>query len=196
MDPRHRSITFRASRLKLLPQAIVLLAFTLPLSVLWAGCSFYLLQNQDIQLFALVFAGMLTAAVGFFAWAQSRTIHRLMRPDLISVSISGIETATGRDLHHYSWMMLGELEIRRLNSKSCARSIILSRNDGKYIIVRAEEYDHSPDTIFATLKQARKGILVEPPKPSHPAAYILLALPASCVTLGIVLAGLGAVIFH
>lgn len=73
---------------------------------------------------------------------------------------------------------------------------MLPRHDGKYIIVRTEEYEHSPDIILATLKQARKGILVEPPKPSPSAAYIFFALPASCVTLGIALTGLGAVIFH
>ncbi len=196
MDARHRSITFRASRLKLLPQAIVLLAFTVPLSVLWVGCIFYLFRNQDIQLSGIAFAGMITATLGFFAWAQSGAIHRLMRPDLMSVSISGIETAIGRDLHHHSWMMLGEPEIRRLNSRSSARSIILPKHDGKYIIVKAEEYDHSPDVIMAALKQARKGILIEPSRPSPPSSYIFLALPASCITLGIALAGLGAVIFH
>lgn len=196
MDARHRSITFRASRLKLLPQAIVLSAFTLPLSVLWVGCVFYLLRNQSIQLSVLVFAGMLTAALGFFAWAQFRAIHRLISPDLISVSISGIETAIGRDLHQHSWVMLGDPEIRLLNRKSSARSIMFPRHDGKHIIVRSEEYDHSPDIILAALKQARKGILVEPPRPLPPSSYIFLALPASCITLGIALAGLGAVIFH
>lgn len=180
----------------MLPQAIVLLAFTVPLSVLWVGCIFYLFRNQDIQLSGLAFAGTITVTLGFFAWAQSAAIRRLITPDLISVSISGIETAIGHDLHHHSWMMLGEPEIRRLNSKSSARSIMLPRHDGKYIIVRTEEYEHSPDIILATLKQARKGILVEPPKSSPSAAYIFFALPASCVTLGIALTGLGAVIFH
>jgi len=183
MSAENHTVTLRASRLKILPQAIVLTAFLLPFLLLaiisgYAPAGKHHVELADIAIFAIMVAIPL-----IFTWLLVRTLRRLADPDLLSVTIDGVElTVNGTRLYH-SWSALGKPVLQLLNSKSVARSIVLPQHSGGKLVILAEDYECDPRDILVILEQAKAGFLTESViKPSN-ALYAFLAIPASCITL-------------
>jgi hypothetical protein len=58
------------------------------------------------------------------------------------------------------------------------------------LVIAVEDYAHQPDDILLVLKQAKAGFVTEPAQKPSNALYAFLAIPASCITLGISIIGL------
>jgi hypothetical protein len=195
MNAENRAVTLKASRLKLVPQAIVLVAFLLPFALLAISYSYALVRKNHVELADLAILAIFAAIALLFVWLQVRTLRRLARPDLLSVTTGGVElTFQGRTLYH-SWSALGEPVLRRLNGKSAARSIVMPQRSGGKLVIAAEDYAHEPDDILVILKQAKAGFVTEPAQKPSNALYAFLAIPASCITLGISIIGLVWIVF-
>jgi len=196
MTAENRAVTLKVSRLKLLPEAIVLVAFLLPLALLAVSYGHVLVGKDHVELADLGNFAILTAMSLVFVWLQVRTLRRLARPDLLSVTVGGVElTFQGTRIYH-SWSALGEPVLQRLNSKSAARSIVLPQRGGDKLVIAAEDYAHKPDDILAILKQAKAGFVTEWAQTPSNALYAFLAIPASCITLGISIIGLVWIAFR
>jgi hypothetical protein len=186
---------FSSSRVKLVPQAIVNFALLLPLGLLWLGLAFEVGYEGGPAVGHVAVLILTTAVVAFLIWYQILTLRRVAKPDVLNVTSAGLDlTMAGRRRRH-SWTMLGEPEMRRLSGKSVARSIILPLNDGSRVVIPAEEYACRAEDMLRTLTQARAGLPFDPPQRASEALYLFLAIPAACLVLGIVLMGLGAIIF-
>jgi hypothetical protein len=194
MGAHNKYITFCGSRLKLVPQSIVLTAFIIPFGLLLVGYGFALARRDYVELSNIAFLVALTAFVGFLIWAQAHTVRRIAGPDLLAVTMSGLDLTIKGNKEHYSWMTLGQPEIRRLSEKTASRSITISKKGGGQLVIRAEEYVHRVEDILQALTQAKVGILVPLPEQPSQALYLYLAIPASILTLAIVLGGLGALL--
>lgn len=190
MNAENRAVTLKASRLKLLPQAIVLVAFLLPFALLAISYGYALVGKDYVEVADLAIFAILTAILLLFAWLQVRTLRRIANPDLLGVTVGGVELTTqGKRLYH-PWSTLGEPVLRRLSGKSATRSIVLPQCSGGKLFISAEDYAHQPDDILLVLRHAKAGFVTElPQKPSN-ALYVFLAIPASCITLGISIIGL------
>lgn len=195
MTPGTQAAIFSSSRVKLVPQAIVTFAFLLPLGLLWFGLAFEIGYDSGPSPGQVAGLIPMTAVVAFLIWLQILTLRRMARPDVLTVTSAGVDlTMAGRRRLH-SWTMLGEPEMRQLGGKSVAQSIVLPLNDGGRVVILAEEYASRAEDILKTLTQARSGLPFDPPQRSSEALYLFLAIPAACLVLGIVLTGLGAIIF-
>ena len=192
MSPSTRAVTFSGSRLKLVPQAIVLLAFILPMGLLWFGLLFELgrlaLPTSRIVGFALM-----TMVLGFLIWSELNTLRRMANPDLLTVAPTALGLISAGRRRNYSWAMLGEPELRRLGGKSAAQSIVVPISGGGRVIILAEEYANGAEDILKALKQAKMGLSIDAPQRSSQALYLYLAIPASTLVLGIFLVGLWAI---
>ncbi|TCP99563.1 hypothetical protein C8J46_103451 [Sphingomonas sp. PP-F2F-A104-K0414] len=190
MNGENSAVTLKASRLKLLPQAIVLVAFLLPFALLTISYGYALCAKDYLELADLAIFAILTAILLLFVWLQVRTLRRIANPDLLGVTADGVELTTQGTRHYYPWSTLGEPVLRRLSGKSAALSIVLLQRGGGNLVIAAEDYAHQPGDILLVLKQAIAGFVTElPEKPSN-ALYAFLAIPASCITLGISIFGL------
>lgn len=186
---------FSSSRVKLVPQAIVTFAFLLPLGLLWFGLALGIGYDGGPTAGRVAVLILMTAAVAFLAWLEILTLRRMAKPDILTVTSAGLDlTIAGRRRHH-SWTRLGDHELRQLSGKSIARSIILPLNDGGRVVIPAEEYACRAEDILRTLTQARSGLPFGAPHRSSEAPYMYLAIPAACLVLGMVLTGLGAIVF-
>jgi len=195
MNAENRAVTLKTSRLKLVPQAIVLVAFLLPFALLALSYGYALVRKNHVELADLAILAIFAAIALLFVWLQVRTLRRLARPDLLSVTTGGVElTFQGRTLYH-SWSALGKPVLRRLNGKSAARSIVMPQRSGSKLVIAAEDYAHEPDDILVILKQAKAGFVTEPAQKPSNALYTFLAIPASCITLGISIIGLVWIVF-
>ncbi len=190
MNAEDRIVTLKASRLKLLPQAIVLVAFLLPFALLAISYGYAVVRKDHVELADLASLAIPIAMSLLFVWLQARTLRRLAHPDLLSVTVGGVElTFRGTRVNH-SWSALGEPVLRCLNGKSAARSIVLPLRSGGKLVIAAEDYAHEPNDILVVLKQAKTGVIIEPAQKPSNALYAFLAIPASCITLGISIIGL------
>jgi hypothetical protein len=196
MSAETHAVTLKVSRLRLLPQAIVLLAFLLPVAFLATICGYTLMGKDHVEITGLFAFAILAAMSLLFVWFQVRTLRRLVHPDLLSVTVGGVELTLGRTRRYHSWPALEEPVLRRLSGKSAARSIVLPQRSGGKLIIAAEDYAHEPDDILIILKQAKAGLVTEPARKSSNALYAFLAIPASCVTLGISIIGLAWIAFR
>lgn len=195
MNAENRAVTLKTSRLKLVPQAIVLVAFLLPFALLALSYGYALVRKNHVELADLAILAIFAAIALLFVWLQVRTLRRLARPDLLSVTTGGVElTFQGRTLYH-SWSALGKPVLRRLNGKSAARSIVMPQRSGSKLVIAAEDYAHEPDDVLVILKQAKAGFVTEPAQKPSNALYTFLAIPASCITLGISIIGLVWIVF-
>ena len=196
MSAETRAVTLKVSRLRLLPQAIVLLAFLVPIAFLAIiyGCA--LMSQDHVEVTGLAVFVILAAMSLLFVWLQVRTLRRLVHPDLLSVTVGGIELTLGRTRRYHSWSALDEPVLRRLNGKSAARSIVLRQRSGGKLIIAVKDYAHESDDILTILKQAKDGLVTEPARKSSNSLYAFLAIPASCVTLGISTIGLVWIAFR
>ncbi|MBO9623325.1 MAG: hypothetical protein J7500_11500 [Sphingomonas sp.] len=190
------AVTFSGSRLKLVPQAIMNLAFILPFGLLWIGLVFEIGSNAGTTPRILAGGMLVTLVVAVFIWFQLLTLRRMAKPDLLTVTPAGLDLIMAGRRQHHLWATLGEPEIRLLGGKSAARSIVLPLRAGGRVIILAEGYSSRAEDILRALRQAKAGLAIEPPRRSSQALYIFLAIPASCFVLGIVLAGLGAILFN
>ena len=196
MNAENRAVTLKACRLKLLPQAIVLVAFLLPFARLAISYGYALVRKDRVQLADIAILAIFTPIALLFVWLQVRTLRRLARPDLLRVTTGGVElTFQGTRLYH-SWSALGEPVLRRLNGKSAARSIVMPQRSGGKLVIAAEDYAHEPNDILVILKQAKAGFVTEPAQKPSNALYAFLAIPASCITLGISVIGLVWIVFR
>lgn len=192
-EPR-AAVAFNASRTKLISQAIVLAAFMLPCVVLSVISAVTLSQEDGVQFAQVAVFAAVTGLAGFFVAAVTHTLQRIAAPDLLIVTSNGLDlTIRGKRLY-YPWTTLGEPELRRLSAKSASTSVVLPRLPGGKLVIMAEEYEHRARDILEALKQARGGGLIDPPQRQSQALYLFLAVPASSLTLGIVLAGLGTML--
>jgi hypothetical protein len=196
MSAETHAVTLKVSRLRLLPQAIVLLAFLLPVAFLATICGYALIGEDHIGMTDLAIFAILVAMLVLFVWLQVRTLRRLVHPDWLSVTVGGVELTLGRTRRYHSWSALDEPVLRRLNVRSAARSIVLPQRSGGKLIIAAEDYAHAPDDILTILKQAKAGLVIEQARKSSNALYASLAIPASCVTLGISIIGLVWIAFR
>jgi hypothetical protein len=170
-------------------------AFLLPLGLLWFGLAFEIGHDGGPAVGHVAVLIVMTAVVAFLIWLQILTLRHVAKPDVLTVTSAGLDlTMAGRRRGH-AWTMLGEPEMRRLGGKSVARSIVLPLNDGGRVVILAEEYACRAEDMLRTLAQARSGLPFDPPQRSSEAPYVILAIPAACLVLGIVLTGLGAIIF-
>jgi hypothetical protein len=189
MSAENRTVTLKASRLKILPQAIVLVAFLLPFSLLAIISGYTLAGKYHVELADLAIFAIMVAIPLIFTWLLVRTLRRLADPDLLGVTVGGVElTVHGTRLYH-SWSALGNPVLQLLNSKSAARSIVLPQHSGGKLIIAAEDYEYDPGDILVILEQAKAGFLTEPVKKSSNALYAFLAIPASCITLSVSIIG-------
>lgn len=183
MSAENRTVPLRASRLKILPQAIVLAAFLLPFLLLAIISGYALAGKHHVELADLAMFAIIVALPLIFTWLLVRTLRRLANPDLLSVTIDGVElTVNGTRLYH-SWSALGKPVLQILNSKSAARSIVLPLHSGGKLVILAEDYECDPGDILVILEQAKAGFLTESVRKSSNALYAFLAIPASCITL-------------
>ncbi|RMB51733.1 hypothetical protein C8J44_2752 [Sphingomonas sp. PP-CE-3A-406] len=196
MNAENRAVTLKASRLKLLPQAIVLVAFLLPFALLAISCGHTLVGKDHVELADLSILAILTAMALLFVWLEVRTLRRLVHSDLLTVTMGGVELILQRTRLYHSWSDLGEPVLQRLNGKSAARSIVLPQRSGGNLVIAAEDYAHEPGDILVILKQAKAGLLIEPAQKPSNAIYVFLAIPASCITLGISIIGLVWITFR
>ncbi len=140
MNAENRAVTLKASRLKLLPQAILLVAFLLPFALLAISYGYALVRKDRVELADLAILAIFTPIALVFVWLQVRTLRRLARPDLLRVTTGGVElTFQGTRLYH-SWSALGEPVLRRLNGKGAARSIVMLQRSGGKLVIAAEDY--------------------------------------------------------
>jgi len=183
MSAEDRTVTLRASRLKILPQVIVLVAFLLPFLLLAIVSGYALAGKHNIELADLAIFAMMVAIPLIFTWFLVRTLRRLADPDLLGVTIDGVElTVHGTRLYH-SWSALGKPVLQLSNSKSAARSIVLPQHSGGKLVILAEDYECDPRDILIILEQAKAGFLTESVRKPSNALYAFLAIPASCITL-------------
>jgi hypothetical protein len=197
MNPATQTVTFSGSRLKLVPQAIVLLAFILPLGFLWFGISFEVARlGFSTPGRHVGFAFVLTTVVGFLIWSELHTLRRIARPDLLTVASTGFGLISGGRRQYHAWAKSGAPEMRQLSGKSVARSIVVPLSSGGRVVILAEEYANRAEDVLKALEQAKAGLPIDPPQRSSEALYRYVAIPASTLVLGIVLAGLGAILFN
>lgn len=196
MSAETRAVTLKASRLKILPQAIVLLAFLLPFVFLAVSYGHALVGEDYLGMTGLAIFAILAAMSLLFVCLEVRTLRRLVNPDLLSVTVGGVEITLRRMRRYHSWSALDEPVLRRLSGKSAARSIVLTQRSGGKLVIAAEDYAYEPHDILTILKQAKAGLLTEPVQKSSNAFYAVLAIPASCVTLGISIIGLVWIAFR
>lgn len=189
MSAETRAVTLKASRLKLLPQAIVLSAFLLPFAFLAISYGHALMLEGNVGKTGLAIFAILAAMSFLFVWLQVRTLRRLVYPDLLSVTAGGVDLTRWRTKLYHSWSALDEPVLQRLNGKSAARSIVLPQRSGGKLVIAVEEYAHDPNDILTILKQAKAGLVTEPAQEPSNALYAFLAIPASCLTLGISIIG-------
>ncbi|MBB4619927.1 hypothetical protein [Sphingomonas abaci] len=190
MSAEIRAVTLKVSRLRLLPQVIVLLAFLLPVAFLATMFGYALMGEDHVGMAGLAMFAILTAISLLFVWLQVRTVRRLVHPDLLSVTVGGVELTLGRTRRYHPWLALEEPVLRRINGKGAARSIVLPQRSGGKLIIAAEDYAHDPADILTILKQAKVGLVTEPDQKSSNALYVFFAIPASCVTLGVSIVGI------
>lgn len=190
MSAEIRAVTLKVSRLRLLPQVVVLLAFLLPVAFLATMFGYALMGEDHVGMAGLAMFAILAAMSLLFVWLQVRTVRRLVHPDLLSVTVGGVELTLGRTRRYHPWSALGEPVLRRMNGKGEARSIVLPQRSGGKLIIAAEDYAHDPNDILTILKKAKVGLVTETAQKSSSALYVFLAIPASCVTLGISIIGI------
>jgi hypothetical protein len=183
MSAENRTVTLKASRLKILPQAIVLAAFLLPFLLLAIISGYTVAGKRHVELGDLAIFAIMVAIPLVFTWFLVRTLRRLADPDLLGVTIDGVElTVNGTRLYH-SWSSCVKPVLQFLNSKSAARSIVLPQHCGGKLVILAEDYEYDPGDILVILEQAKAGFLTEPVRKRSNALYAFLAIPASCITL-------------
>jgi hypothetical protein len=190
MNDENRAITLSTSRMKLVPQAIVLTAFIIPFGLLSVGSGYALAGKDYVKLDDIAIFALPTAILMFFAWLQVRTLRRIASPDLLGVTVNGLELTTRGTRQYHPWATLGEPEMRRLSGKSASRSLIFPRRASGRLVIPIEEYRHLAEDILLVLKQAKAGSLIELPQEPSNSLYMFLAVPAACLTLSIVLVGL------
>jgi hypothetical protein len=91
MNAENRAVTLKASRLKLVPQAIVLVAFLLPFALPAKSYGYALVRKDRVELADLAILAIFTSIALLFVWLQVRTLRRLARPDLLSVTTGGVD---------------------------------------------------------------------------------------------------------
>lgn len=181
------TITFRASRMKLLPALLVCLAFAVPLTCYSAMMLVLRLRGE----LATTWQGLLAEALvhatsALFIWMCAVTARRLVRPDSLRLYGDGIAfTYLGRGEWH-PWCDVGDAEAVRRSPNSAARDIIipLSVPKRRRIRVRGEEYDHTVDDMLSAIKATRSGAVPAPPPPAPLTAYRSIALPSAVLTFG------------
>lgn len=96
MSAKTHAVTMKVSRLRLLPQAIVLSTFLLPVAFLATICGYTLMGKDHTEMTGLAAFAILTAMSLLFVWFQVRTLRRLVHPDLLSVTVGGVEPLGAR----------------------------------------------------------------------------------------------------
>jgi len=183
MSAENRTVTLRASRLKILPQAIVLAAFLLPFLLLAIISGYALAGKHHVEPADLAIFAILVTIPLIFTCFLVRTLRRLADPDVLGVTIDGVELTVRGTRRYHSWSALGKPVLQFLNSKSAARSIVLPQHRGSNLVILAEDYECDPGDILVILEQAKAGFLIESVRKPSNALYALLAIPASCITL-------------
>lgn len=134
----------------------------------------------------------MTPVMAFLIWFQVHKLLRMAKPDILTITPTGLRLISAGRRSDHLWAKLGEPKERRLSGKSVARSIVIPTSSGGMLVILAEEYANRVEDILAALKQAKMGLPIDAPPRSSQALYLYLAIPASTLVLGIVLAGLGA----
>ncbi|MEG8026510.1 hypothetical protein QP162_22865 [Sphingomonas aurantiaca] len=118
MSAENRTVTLRASRLKILPQAIVLAAFLLPFLLLAIISGYALAGKHHVEPADLAIFAILVTIPLIFTCFLVRTLRRLADPDVLGVTIDRVELTVRGTRRYHSWSALGKPVLQFLNSKA------------------------------------------------------------------------------
>jgi len=193
MVPTAQTVTFVGSRLKLAPQAIVLMAFMLPLGFLGAGIPFAM-SREGPTLTLIGGLALVMTALAPFLWLELLTLRRMATPDVLILAPSALRMTVAGRTRTIPWTRLGTPYLQRPSGRSAARSIVVPVVGGRDLVIAAEEYAIGVHDVLNALIQAQAGLPIDTPARSSRAAYLYIAIPASTLVLGIVVFGLAAIL--
>ncbi|RSV39541.1 hypothetical protein CA234_14930 [Sphingomonas sp. ABOLE] len=187
------TITFTGSRLKLVPQAIVLMAFILPLGFLGAGFVFAI-GREGATPASIGGGALMMTALAWLIWLELVTLRRIAKPDVLMLAPTGLRMIVAGRTRTIPRTKLGTPELHKLSGRSAARSIIVPVAGGSRVVIAAEEYAVGVQDILKALNQTKAGLPIDAPEHSSQAPYLYIAIPASTLVLGIMLVGLTAIL--
>lgn len=188
-----QTVTFTGSRVKLVPQAILLMAFILPFGLLCPGVLFAI-SRKGPTLGLIGGGALLMMVLASLIWFELLTLRRIARPDVLTLAPTTLRVVVAGRTRSISWTKLGTPELQRLSGRSAARSIVVPVAGGGSVVIAAEEYSSGVHDILGALNQAKAGLPIDVPKRSSQKPYLYVAIPASTLVLGIVLVGLMAIL--
>lgn len=178
------TITFRASRLKLLP-APILASLMIPVPFIMLARVWQIGHPPHPA------AGTYPAVVLLLVLALSgvgveiRLVLDVLFPERIVLDTSGWTRISPGGKTHYDWSdFLDVREARVPTGRSSQRCISLApKKGGKPVIIMAGAYLHSLDTMLRTIKQAQVGKLVDPGGETFPWPHALIGIPLSLLSV-------------
>jgi hypothetical protein len=174
-----QSLTFRTSRAKALPLAIVTPVFVsipaIPTCMLLT--SLISTGNADHWGFGLGFAVVSI----LFLFAEYVLIRRVIWPDTLELSKDGFSlTRFGRS-KAFRWSDYREATKKYVSSGKSGSfyARLEPRGEGKPVLIPAETYVQPLDVVIDAVQKAQAGKLIELPPEKTPRVYAYFAVPVS-----------------
>ncbi len=174
------SITFQASRLKLLPAPILLSVLVFfSVALLHQVLQIRAHLHDPAKAYPAIAFMLLLVLAGI--WIEILTLLTILFPERIVIDTSGwTQIELGR-VKRYAWSDFLEAKEAQVPSGRTSKPgiVLVSKHGAKPVNIMAGIYRHSLYDMLRTMQQAQGGRLVDPGGETFPWFHVLFAIPLS-----------------
>lgn len=181
------AIEFQGSRAKALPPVLIVAVF---IYLFGEGSAAYADGILHGARLSSQWLGLPLAVLFLlFLWAEFRLLHRVIRPDTLTLTRDGWTTSFLGKTKAFAWADYGNAAERWVSSgKSSSRVISLEkREDGKRSYIPGDQYIHPYPVVLEAVRNAQEGRLIAPGLASAPRLYAYGIVPLTALACGIFL---------